>query len=550
MQIEKNLEAIRRLLASIHNPTIPDVPPAFVLCSAAPCLQMSHREILEGLAFLLQSECGDNLGLRFAATLTTYPTHYWERTPISQGVIDTAAELHIIDADEKATLLKAAESESLLNECSGRVYRDFDITLLIDQLQSEIACVRNILSRIDKPRVIVQQPVLAVAKVQMPQFEPPNLDLDDRSVRAALEARFKGSFEREIEGTLGKILIFRNPPNTSPERIAVKTIDPDRIKPTASLGAIERFTHEVRHWIKYRHYPLILYPFFTAFVKGWPFVAMPYCEWTLRDYIDRRVQRHSHAEAVALMIEAISALEYAARYGLSAHQDLKPENILLQEVSKKVALDKDYPFIWRARLADFGLANAYKELKVRYGSRPYLAPEQYEQEIDLSKVDVFACGVMLHELLTGVHPIGVVTSDVWPKPKDGQSPQWQRENKWKHWARSTEKICPESVGQLGDFRHVIEESLRTNPTERLSLTELQRELLDILKRFDMHENSRQFIRDDGRSVVERGASYEALIRLLLQYHFQSVWSEAISDDAGDDRYQLDYLKALTHSVSE
>jgi serine/threonine protein kinase len=48
-----------------------------------------------------------------------------------------------------------------------------------------------------------------------------------------------------------------------------------------------------------------------------------------------------------------------------------------------------------------------------------------------SRVDVFACGVMLHELLTGEHPIGEVTSDVWPEPKPDKPKAWGHEAKWK-----------------------------------------------------------------------------------------------------------------------
>lgn len=254
---------------------------------------------------------------------------------------------------------------------------------------------------------------------------------------------------------------------------------------------------------------------------------MLYCECTLRDYIDQRVPRRGQAEAVALMVQSLTALEYATQYGLLAHQDLKPENILLQDLPKRFAFPENYPFVWRARLADFGLANAYVELNLRWGSRPYLAPEQYELDADLSKVDVFACGIMLHELLTGLHPIGLVTSDVWPRPKTGQSPQWRRENKWKRWARSTEKLSPEPANQLADFRHIIEESLRTDPRDRPSLRELQRELLDALKRLD-------------------DRSYESLNLLLSYFHFASVHSAALDDDEDVDRYQLKYLEELTH----
>lgn len=116
--------------------------------------------------------------------------------------------------------------------------------------------------------------------------------------------------------------------------------------------------------------------------------------------------------------------------------------MLLQDLRQRFALPDEYLFPWRPRLADFGLANGYAELGVRSGSRPYLAPEQYDQKADLSNVDIFACGVMLHELLTGYHPIGEVTSKVWPEPLPGESSAWRHENNWKRWARSPDKLTP------------------------------------------------------------------------------------------------------------
>jgi eukaryotic-like serine/threonine-protein kinase len=338
-----------------------------------------------------------------------------------------------------------------------------------------------------------------------------------------LEKTLKGSFEREIPGTLGMIFVFRRPVNTSPERIAVKTINREQVKPQYPHSAIDRLTHELRHWVEYRHSPLILPPFFTELVYGWPYIVMPYCDCTLRDYIDEKVQRQGQAEAIALMVQCVAALEYAQRHGLQAHQDLKPENVLLRNLRKGFNLGENYPFIWEAKLADFGLANAYRELGVPWGSRPYLAPEQYELGADLSKVDVFACGVMLHELLTGLHPFGLRTSDVWPDPKPGLSPQWKHENKWKAWASSTKKLDGSTGGQLGDIREIVEKTLRTNPGDRPSLDELRRDLLDTLKRTDSEAHVQ--------------------LRVLLEgVHFMSLNSSALDVDV--DRYQMENLKKL------
>jgi hypothetical protein len=63
--------------------------------------------------------------------------------------------------------------------------------------------------------------------------------------------------------------VFVHPPNHYPQRFAVKTIDPQRFE-GAPKEALLRFAHEIRHWIRYRHHPLVLTPFFTAFASRWP----------------------------------------------------------------------------------------------------------------------------------------------------------------------------------------------------------------------------------------------------------------------------------------
>ncbi|MDY6990902.1 MAG: protein kinase [Thermodesulfobacteriota bacterium] len=519
--IEKNLAAITTVLASIRNPTIPDVSKARMLFCARLSIESSRLMVFISLESILTAEWhGSNsrvLSHQSADEQTKNVSNYWARSPISRGVIDRSLELGILNKTEKSLLIK---------QYSWDFHTDSDSARFIDELEREVRCIESIISRCSAVQSVEERPAPALEYSRSLKAEPPNYDVNDVAVSTALEMQFKGSLECEIDGTLGKILVFRSPPNTYPKRIAVKTIDPSRVKSPASLGAIERFTHELRHWIKYRHNPLIVTPFFTAIVYGWPYIAMPYRECTLRHYIDQAVPRRGRAEAVALMVQFVTALEYAIQCGLLAHQDLKPENILLQDIQKSFRMGKDYPFIWRAQLADFGNANGYAELNVPWGSRPYQAPEQYGQNADLSKVDVFACGVILHELLTGVHPIGLVTSDVWPEPRTGQSRQWKHENKWKSWAQSTEKLSSEAASPLGDFRHVIQECLRIDSRERPSISELQSELLGILKRLD-------------------DTSYKNLVLLLAHFHLLAVYSAALEHDQDIDRYQQKYLEELT-----
>ena len=338
-QIERNIAAIGAVLDCVKNPRLPEVPYGYTVGCAWPLLRQSYNDVLMHLEVILQAECRKSNARRIARPKVD-PTKkitsdYWSRYPISPGVVDSAVATRIINY---------AEKESLLREYPSEPRENCDPGTSIHEFEQDLHCIKSIIARFTAPQTEAQPRCEITNGARSFPPGPINADVTDVNVRASLEARFKASLERQIDGTLGKILIFRNAPNTVPQRFAVKTIDPARVKSTASLGAIQRFHHELRHWITYRHSPLIVAPLFTEFVHGWPYVAMPYCECTLRQYIDKQVRQRDPAEAIALMIECVSALMYAGRHGLLAHQDLKPENVLLDDFSRKFVLPDDYPF--------------------------------------------------------------------------------------------------------------------------------------------------------------------------------------------------------------
>ncbi len=103
--------------------------------------------------------------------------------------------------------------------------------------------------------------------------------------------------------------------------------------------------------------------------------------------------------AVKQILNQIGAALHAAhRFGV-IHRDLKPENILLDE-------DEN------AYLADFGIAKNLGDPTLQgvtqtgalIGSPGYVSPEQIRAEPILPQADIYALGILLFELLTGVQP--------------------------------------------------------------------------------------------------------------------------------------------------
>ncbi len=83
------------------------------------------------------------------------------------------------------------------------------------------------------------------------------------------------------------------------------------------------------------------------------------------------------------------------------HRDLKPQNVMLTRHGVKVL--------------DFGIAKLARDDKLTrtgsiIGTAGYLAPEQLAGETATERSDLYALGVVLHEMLTGSHPGSTHTS--------------------------------------------------------------------------------------------------------------------------------------------
>ena len=115
-----------------------------------------------------------------------------------------------------------------------------------------------------------------------------------------------------------------------------------------------------------------------------------------------------------------------------------------------------------------------------------MAPEQYDGSDSLVKSDIFALGVILHELLTGgIHPIGEVTTDVWPHALSSKGKKWSHEDVWKKWARH-----PPSVELADDILSgIINKCLDAEVSTRHTATSLEVSLLRYLETNDRDLNT-------------------------------------------------------------
>ncbi len=176
-------------------------------------------------------------------------------------------------------------------------------------------------------------------------------------------------------------------------RVALKVLKPAEAE---GAEATRRLREEVENAAGLRH-PNIVPIYHVGEHAGQPFYTMELIEGgSLDQHLDR--YRGQFAKVARLLATTARAVHHAHQRRI-LHRDLKPGNILLDAA--------DEPHV-----ADFGLATRLDEAgtateSAPAGSLPWMAPEAVRGEPTLSTaIDVWALGVILYELLTGVRPFG------------------------------------------------------------------------------------------------------------------------------------------------
>ncbi|WP_246004923.1 Stk1 family PASTA domain-containing Ser/Thr kinase [Nocardioides marmorisolisilvae] len=159
---------------------------------------------------------------------------------------------------------------------------------------------------------------------------------------------------------------------------------------------VSRFEREARSAARLSHHNVVSV-FDQGDDRGTLFLVMEYVPGlTLRDLI-RKDAPMDPGKALELIEPVLAALAAAHGAGM-IHRDVKPENVLLADDG-------------RIKVADFGLARAVNAETqhtatggVLIGTVSYLSPELVVDGKADARSDVYAVGVLLYEMLTGVKP--------------------------------------------------------------------------------------------------------------------------------------------------
>jgi len=174
-------------------------------------------------------------------------------------------------------------------------------------------------------------------------------------------------------------------------RVAVKTLHPELAVDDALR---ERFRIEAISAASVSH-PGIVSTYDTGDDDGVAFIVMELVDGpTVRALLDDRGPLPA-ADAVRIARGVARALDQAHRSGL-VHRDVKPANVLV-------------PADGPVKVTDFGIAKADAAGDLTgtgtiIGTARYLAPEQVRGEPADARSDVYAVGLLLHEMLAGTLP--------------------------------------------------------------------------------------------------------------------------------------------------
>jgi serine/threonine-protein kinase len=237
-----------------------------------------------------------------------------------------------------------------------------------------------LLSEKDVAQTLQQAAASTIQRLDIATLQPGDL----------IEGRYK-FIDKIGKGAFGTVLLMED--TVVDERLILKFLNPNVAE---DEEVMKRFVHELRYSRKITH-PNVIRIYDFLFIQGNYAISMEYFP--------------SHTLGAEIVNEKPVVLKRAVKFGIDictgmivahqvgiVHRDLKPANVLIDDTGL-------------LKIVDFGVAAAQREgdtqlTKTGYviGSPKYMAPEQILGKKVDERADIYAIGVMLYEMLTGVPP--------------------------------------------------------------------------------------------------------------------------------------------------
>jgi eukaryotic-like serine/threonine-protein kinase len=241
-----------------------------------------------------------------------------------------------------------------------------------------------------RTQLMSEQDVQRAVKEAEKMAGPQKLDIQTLKPGDIIEGRYK-YVERIGKGAFGTVLLMED--TVVDERLILKFLNPNV---SEDEEIMKRFVHELRYSRKITHHNVIrIYDF--LYIQGNYAISMEYFpSHTLGSEVVGE-KPMPLARALGFGIDICTGMDVAHAQGI-VHRDLKPANVLINNEGL-------------LKIVDFGVAAAQREgdtqlTKTGYviGSPKYMAPEQILGKKVDQRADVYALGVILYEIMTGVPP--------------------------------------------------------------------------------------------------------------------------------------------------
>jgi serine/threonine-protein kinase len=221
---------------------------------------------------------------------------------------------------------------------------------------------------------------------------PPQTDANSLSEPAAPSRLGKYPLLSVIgKGSMGVLYKSVDPHIKRP--VALKTIRRDLLVEGDTENFSARFRIEAQAAGCLAH-PGIVSVYEYGEEDAYAYIAMEYIEGrSLRECFDQKVP-FSIGQIVNILSQLLEALQYAHDRGVW-HRDIKPANILILGNGQ-------------VKVTDFGIARIESSMLTQVGAimgtPGFIAPEMYLGDTFDNRVDLFAAGVVLYQLLAGTPP--------------------------------------------------------------------------------------------------------------------------------------------------